>query len=128
MYSQAGYEMNEIRRFIRESQEKEHAPLADRKQGKSDFISCLNKNLQHFFDCCIYLIQGDYGAGAHYAFKQMTKRSNRKAWIFNHVGIIEFGTSMKYACEAWHSLDTDLQAAINARLDIMLEQFDRGDI
>lgn len=122
------YQMAELVRFNRENQEKERAPLAIRKQGKEDFLNCLNNNLHHFLDCCSFLVRGDYGAGAQFAFKALTKRSNRRAWIFNNVGVTEFGTSMKYACDTWHELDTDLQAAINVKLDELIAESDKGEI
>jgi len=119
--NESQYQMNEIIRFNKECQETEKAPLESRKQGKEAFKHTLETDLSHFLDCVNFLVNGDYGAGAKFSFERLTKRMNRRAWLFNTVAVIEYGTSIKYACEVWHSLDTDLQIAINAMLDDVLK-------
>lgn len=125
MYSQSEYEMNELIRFNKECQAIERAPLQSRQQGRTDLKDCLNNNLKHWITYIEFLINGDYGAGSKFAFERLSKRMNRRAWLFNNVAVIEFGTSLKMACEVWNGLDTDLQAAINVELDKILTETDK---
>jgi len=118
------YELNEIARFNRELIEIEKQSLQDRKENRDHFVEILNNHLDLFFTRIEWLLNGSYGAGSLFAFNQLTKRMNRKAWLFNTIARIEWRTSLKYSCEIWNNLDTDLQLAINAKLDQLIKDHD----
>lgn len=118
------YEITEISRFRKELTETEKSSLADRKAGKADLIEMLTTDLAQWEKRVEFLLDGDYGYGALASYNRCTKRMNRRAWLFNHIAVIEYKTSFKYACDVWHGLDTDLQASINVILDELIKEHD----
>lgn len=95
------YIANEIRRFHLEMVEKEKLPLEDRKLSRKLLTESLNdpKTLPHFIQSVSWLINGSYGQGAYYAFRRLTRRMNRRAWLFNTVACLEYSCPFKFSCE-----------------------------
>lgn len=121
-YSQLdNYELREVSNLVKEINAVEKASLIDRKENKQELIKILNNNLEHFFNCLDYICNGDYGFASQYRIKNMTKRMNRRAGIFILLSAVEYKVPCKMACDIWHGLDTDLQVAINTKIDEVLK-------
>lgn len=114
------YEMNELALANREIDTINKSSLADRKQGKQEMFEMINTNLDLFFQHLAFLVSGDYSHGVLIQLKRASKRTNRRAMVFNMTAVFEYKTSVTYACQVWNSLDTDLQLAINREIDELL--------
>jgi hypothetical protein len=122
--TQQQYEQAEASRLYKELQAVEQDSLINRKDAKREFSRLLQHDLSHIFKCLEYLCNGDYGFGSIHRIKKMTKRMNRRAGVFILLAAIEYKVPCKMACEVWKNLDTDLQAAINAKIDEQLNIID----
>ena len=120
------YEMTERMRFNRELEVINKKPLLERKEARdklTDELSTL-EGARHFLTCCDFLLNGDYGAGAKFTWDSLTKRMNRRAWIFITVSQIEYGTSNEHAREVWGKLSATTQQLINNELDELIKLYE----
>lgn len=120
------YEQEELRRFHGEMMERERRPLLDRRDAKENLRNTLAtiEGVQDFLQTVSWIINGSYGAGAYLAFRRLTKRMNRRAWLFNTAACLEYDCPIKFSCATWHNLSTDLQTHINLELDNLLQAHD----
>jgi hypothetical protein len=116
------YDLREIKRFHGELAEKQKGTAKELKESKDAFKQSLSDNLEHFEDMARCLVDGSFGYGAQSAYKLISARSDRKAWIFITLATLEWNVKQEHARKVWHELDTDLQAAINAILDQVIKQ------
>lgn len=121
------YELYELKIFSQEIEKREKEPLQVRKENKQSYLEALNNDLDRIFKLFRCVIEGSYGAGPYLAFRRLSKRTNRRAYIFNYFGCLEYGCTIRDCCKVWHQLDTDLQAAINAELDIIIKDYDTSE-
>jgi hypothetical protein len=113
--------MNELRIFHKDIQEVEQLPLHERKSNRDRFKETLEQNVELFIERVEWLLNGSYGQGSYLAFERLTKRMNRRAWLFVTTACLEWHVPNQYARDVWNKLDTDLQAAINRMLDEAIE-------
>lgn len=124
--TQQQYEFSELQRFQREMAAIEKLPLTERKEGKEK-LKELTNHIDRFEHLSRLLIDGSYGAGAKFAFEMLTKRMNRRAWLFITIGMIECRTSNKYARDVWNELTPEKQAEINKMLDEVIAEHDEDN-
>lgn len=125
MTTDSQYVQSELSRFRKERHQIENAPLPELKEGAADLKKFLEEDFQHLLTQAQWIIDGSYGAGCQFAWQKLSKRMNRRAWLFNTYAIHAHRTNQRLASKVWHLLDTDLQAAINAGLDKIINEFDR---
>ena len=116
------YKESEIKRFNNEIKAIEIAPRRDRQEARIELMNILGNNIEHFLRSCEFLVSGDYGAGSYYSYKQLSKRNNRKAWIFVTVSQIEYQCSSAYARKCWNILTPEIQTIINNKLDSLINE------
>lgn len=121
------YEHNEARHFYAQLTAVEKAPLSDRQEARAEFRKRLENNLSHFEGAVCNLIAGNYGYGPYAYFKRLSKRFNRRAWLFVTVAAIEYGVSNKFAREVWKTLSPELQAAVDTVIDEAILSSESGD-
>lgn len=119
------YERIERKRFNDDISEIEKSPLSDRKNGVSTMRELIasQTRLKHLAGM---LIDGSYGAGAKFAFESMSKRMNRRAWIFITLAQLECRTSNRYARELWRDLPKEKQDEINLILDEVIHEHENA--
>src|SRR5690606_38681780 len=110
------YIAKELGIFKAELDKYEHAPLKERKKGAKEFLEMLTSSPDDLIGAARLLIDGSYGKGAMLAFKRLSKRCNRVAWLFITIGIIEYGTDERRARQTWWKLTDDQRLGINAKL------------
>ena len=121
------YVTNEIRLFHKDLNEIEKLPLHERRENRDSFKQTLEQNVELFIERVSWLLNGSYGQGSFLTFEQMTKRMNRRAWLFVTTAALEWRVPNKFARDVWNKLDTDLQAAINRMLDEVIEEHESED-
>ena len=113
------YEANELARFNQEL-----------KGGESNTADMLDmcKNFKFMlYDRVRWILDGNYGAGALLAYNRLTKRMNRKAWLFVTIARLEFNVSNRAARKLWSLLTNDDQISINTSLAAIIDRHDNGE-
>ena len=117
--TQEQYEDREITMFFKKIEDVKRLPIAERRENRERMLDHLSGDLKHFGDSVSWLIEGSYGFGAQLKAKQAleNKRFNRRAWLFNHVALIEYQIDSSMASRVWNSLAKEAQDQINMCLD-----------
>ena len=122
------YIMREIARFHANIARINSQTLADRRAARADAIRDLCAYPGLLEERASWLVAGHYGAGAQFAFRALSNRANRRAWLFSHTLAIDWGVSSAHARSIWRDLDPGIQARINDELDrAMREDEEEGD-
>ena len=121
------YTMREIARFRANIARIDSQSLADRRAARADaMIDIGYPGLIE--ERASWLVAGHCGCGAYYAFRALSNRANRRAWLFLHTLAIEWGVSIAHAQSIWRDLPIATRARINDELDrAMREDEEEGD-
>ncbi len=122
------YHTAEIIRHNKELAAISNDSLDDRKESERTFISEVVLSRPSFYEAVSFLLNGSYGSGAYFAFCTLSKRSNRRAWLFTTVATLEYRVPMRAACKVWKFLHPDIQADINEKLDAMIAEHDENPL
>jgi len=115
--SREEYENYEHRLFLKQLQEVEDLPLSERRENRIEYVNDLTNNPEIIIDRIGWIINGTYGFGPYNAFKKLSKRMNRRAWLFIVLAAIEWGVSNEFSRGVWNDLPKELQNKINAGID-----------
>ena len=116
------YKESEIKRFNNDIKAIEKASRQDRQEARTELMNILGNNIEHFLRSCEFLVSGDYGAGSYYSYKRLSKRHNRKAWIFVTVSQLEYHCPAAFAQKCWNILTPEIQTIINTKLDSLINE------
>jgi len=122
------YHEQEMARYHREVQERESAPLADRREAKADWTSLL-KDAEALAVRCNLLLNGSYGYAQHFLAMRIVenKRMNRVAGIGQLVALWECQCPQREAIAAWKSLTDGERAAADAAVLSEIEWREKQD-
>lgn len=120
------YEQSERLLFQRNIADIENQSLEDRRQAKKGFQHLLetDKGYKHLTNAAKDIIRGDYCDGAKFYFQALSKRTNRRAWLFNTIAALCDNCSQAFATKVWHEQSKENQNAINAALNAVLAEAD----
>ncbi len=126
------YEMREAQLFHAKLNAVDCQSLHDRKDARARFLESVTQPATEHTrsgpelirERCSWLIDGSYGYGAMKAFERLSKRVNRRAWLFVTVAALEWQCPNKFAREVWKGLPLDVQEQINQGLDTLLSAID----
>lgn len=122
------YHIAEIKRHNKEIDEISNDTLIERRESETQFIKVLLFSHDQFLHSIELILNGSYGSGCYYSFMRLSKRSNRRAWLFNTAACLEYRVPMRAACRVWNNLSPDIQNDINAELDKMIEAHDQNPL
>jgi lipid-binding SYLF domain-containing protein len=75
-----------------------------------------------------WILSGHYGEGVLIKYDQMSKRMNRKAWLFCQSISMEFNVPYSIGINVWKKLSEDAQIAINEKLIELIEEYDKDPL
>lgn len=101
-----------------------HAELARKKANEEEIEHALDADVDIIVERCEWLADGSYGAGAYQALRNLGKRMNRRAWLYNTIMGLEWGLSQRQACASWHKRTPSEQRRIDTGLDKILADID----
>lgn len=128
MYTtQEQYEERELKLFRLELSRVESQPKKDRQEARDEFRLAVYDNRPSLYQSADYLIAGHFGAGAYYAYRRLTHRMNRRAWLFNTCAALDWGCSQAFACTVWRDLPGAIRREINQKLDQLIAATDKDN-
>lgn len=122
------YEEHEIKRFTRELREKERGTLSERRESANEYREALLTDLEHVARQVNFLLNGDYGYGALAAYRKLSTKMNRAAWLFKVVGALNWHVPEAHSRKIWRELSEDVKASVNAMLEAEIRDDDNREL
>jgi len=117
--SEAEYLRRERASFIKQLNEVEKAPLAERKEDTASFAEALKKDPELVVERLGWLLNGSYGKGSYDAAHEVIRRprGNHGAWLVQVIGALEWRAPQKGVIAAWKKLTAKEQAHLKRLID-----------
>lgn len=116
------YELNEVTRFIKQINEIERAPLAERKEGASDYHAAMRNEPAQVATLIGYLLDGSYGQGAYLkAWECIHSRMNKPAYLSQVIAALEYRCPADMARKMWHALTPEEKTALDHAIQTTLK-------
>ena len=121
--TEAQYERAEFDRAIKQEEEVNKAPLADRKEATASFLDAMKNDPELVGVRVSWLLDGNYGKGAHMRAHRIleNKRMNRKAALTHLIGIYEWQTPARMGIADWKKLTHAEKRKLDASIQDTIE-------
>lgn len=124
--TQAQYEQNEADKFNKQMMGYERAPLADRQEGRKDFLAMMQDSPAVIGERIGWLLAGNYGFGAMQAAKAIASASdwlNKGASLCLMIGSLDCGCPASFGRQAWKGLSIEQRVILAKAVSKALEAF-----
>lgn len=128
--TQEQYEKREIGIFLFDLSKTEKLSKHEKLEAKAELKDLLETpcDINAFTNNVDYLVTGSYGAGAQIVYRTLSKRQNRKAWLFITMASLNYQVSKYHACKLWNELSTTIQDEINKQIEAIISDNDDARI
>lgn len=119
------YENYEIRRFHSHVQLVGKQPRQWLKENQAEFMESCVESPEIIAERAGWILGGTHGFGAFKAAWQVVesrKGVSRRAWFFNIVAALEYGTPKSRANAVWHSLTQEQRDNLDRLIDAELDR------
>ncbi len=121
------WKQSELRRASEEIDAAGDSTLSDKRLSELNMLEDVDSGCRRILDAADHLSAGNYGVGHLFALKNLTKRMNRRAWLWSRIGALEFGLDVSRANKLWHNVPEPMKTKINEEFDECLRELDEGE-
>lgn len=127
--TQQEYEAREFRQAQRKEHEVEHAPLSERKEAQSEFLSVMRERPDIVAERIEWLLEGNYGFGQMKMAQGIadSPRMNREAGLTQMIAVYEWNTPRRMAVDAWKKLTSAEKSKLSKAVAKAISNYEKRE-